>query len=66
MQRLAIVVVTRNSSRYLGRCLEAVGDRRAEIVVVDPASDDGSPELGRRRSPTELHCGAVSAAEGEH
>lgn len=51
MQRLSIVVVTRNSSRYLERCLETVAGRGDEIVVVDNASADGSPELVRRRFP---------------
>jgi len=60
MRRLSIVVVTRNSSRYLERCLETVADRGDEIVVVDNASDDGSPELVRRRFP------AVRVVELDH
>jgi len=51
---------------YLERCLGAVANRGDEIVVVYNTSEDVSQELVRRRFPTELHCGAVSAAEGEH
>jgi len=60
MQRLSIVIVTRNSSRYLERCLETVVDRGDEIVVVDNASDDDSLELVRRRFP------AVRVVELDH
>jgi GT2 family glycosyltransferase len=51
MQNLSVVVVTYNSSRWLERCLESVTGRGHEVVVVDNASTDGSPELVRRRFP---------------
>ena len=48
---VSIVVVTYNSAEYLGRCLAAVGDDGAEVVVVDNASPDGGAELTRRDFP---------------
>ncbi len=45
---LAVVVVNYNAGDFLLRCMEslhtAVGDVRAEIVIVDNASQDGSAE----------------------
>jgi GT2 family glycosyltransferase len=48
---VSIVIVTYNSAEYLGRCLAAIGDDGAEIVVVDNASLDGGTELVRRDFP---------------
>ena len=45
---LAVVVVNHNAGAYLRRCMESLrtggGDARLEVVVVDNASTDGSPE----------------------
>jgi N-acetylglucosaminyl-diphospho-decaprenol L-rhamnosyltransferase len=45
---LAVVVVNHNAGPFLARCMESirsgVGDVRAEIVVVDNASTDGSAD----------------------
>jgi N-acetylglucosaminyl-diphospho-decaprenol L-rhamnosyltransferase len=45
---LAVVVVNHNAGAYLRRCMESLrtgrGDARLEVVVVDNASADGSPE----------------------
>lgn len=53
--RLCVVVVTYNSARHIGRCLEALlretSPLLARVVVADNASDDGTPELVRRRFP---------------
>ena len=53
--KLTIVVVSYNSSAWLPACLESVaaaefrGER--QVLVVDNASRDGSPDLVRRRFP---------------
>ncbi|MCZ7527865.1 MAG: glycosyltransferase family 2 protein [Acidimicrobiia bacterium] len=52
---LSIVIVTYNSRRHIGACLESLGQAlcryRFEIVVVDNASSDGTPDLVRSVSP---------------
>jgi N-acetylglucosaminyl-diphospho-decaprenol L-rhamnosyltransferase len=50
MARVAIVIVTHNSAAEIGGCLDALtGVADAEIVVVDNASSDGTPDLVTRR-----------------
>ena len=44
---LSLVVITRNEAQRLAACLASV-PFAAEIVVVDSASTDGTPELARR------------------
>jgi N-acetylglucosaminyl-diphospho-decaprenol L-rhamnosyltransferase len=52
---LAVVIVNHNAGVYLRRCMESLrasaGDAHLEVVVVDNASRDGSPEavLAERR-----------------
>src|SRR5687767_4596789 len=52
---LAVVVVNYNAGAYLRRCMEslrvAAGDARLEVVVVDNASRDGSPEAAMEERP---------------
>lgn len=52
---LAVVIVTYDSAAEIAACLESVVGRTAphpiEVVVVDNASTDGTPELVRRRFP---------------
>jgi N-acetylglucosaminyl-diphospho-decaprenol L-rhamnosyltransferase len=52
---VAIAVVSTNLRELLGACLESMEGEakqgRAEVWVVDNASDDGSPELVRERFP---------------
>lgn len=46
---LAVIIVSYNSERVIGDCLRSVfdhmGDARADVVVVDAESRDGTPEL---------------------
>jgi rhamnopyranosyl-N-acetylglucosaminyl-diphospho-decaprenol beta-1,3/1,4-galactofuranosyltransferase len=47
-QRVCAVVVTRNRSELLRRCLTAVGDQTRpvdQVLVVDNASEDGTPGM---------------------
>ena len=52
---LSIVIVSWNTHQMLSDCLasvrEGLGDLKAEIWVVDNASDDGSPEMVARDFP---------------
>jgi N-acetylglucosaminyl-diphospho-decaprenol L-rhamnosyltransferase len=52
---VTIVVVSWNTRELLARCLESitaeVESGRAELAVVDNASEDGSPEIVRERFP---------------
>ncbi len=48
---VAVVVVTWNSAGDIERCLDSILDNAAEIVVVDNASEDGTPRLAASRSP---------------
>ena len=52
---LSIVVVTYNSRDYVPECLDSVsraaGNFDHEIIVVDNASQDGTPELVRQQFP---------------
>ena len=55
MPDLAIIIVNHNTRADLDRCLRSLHDNRPtashEIVVVDNASRDGSPDLVRRQWP---------------
>lgn len=55
MVDLGIVIVNWNTREYLQRCLETVfateGEIAYRVVVVDNASDDGSPEMVREHFP---------------
>ncbi len=48
---ISVVIPVRNGGEDLRRCLEAIDaqriDEEVEVVVVDSASEDGSPELAR-------------------
>jgi len=46
---IGIVIVTYNSAREIGACLDAVVSSGAKVVVVDNASTDGTIEEVRRR-----------------
>jgi N-acetylglucosaminyl-diphospho-decaprenol L-rhamnosyltransferase len=52
---LAIIVVSANSARWLGRCLSTVFERAGgatlDVIVVDNASTDGTRELVESRFP---------------
>ena len=51
---VAVVVVTWNSARYIEDCLKSLfdlGEPPREIVVVDNASTDGTPERVREGFP---------------
>jgi len=49
MIRISIVIVTWNGKKYVDECLDSLGayinDPTAEVIVVDNASTDGTPEL---------------------
>jgi N-acetylglucosaminyl-diphospho-decaprenol L-rhamnosyltransferase len=50
--RVAIVVVNHNTRDELERCLESVfATSRHDVIVVDNASNDGSPEMVEERFP---------------
>ena len=51
---VTVAIVTHDAASDLPGCLEAVGrqtHRPLELVVVDCASSDGSPEVARRAAP---------------
>jgi N-acetylglucosaminyl-diphospho-decaprenol L-rhamnosyltransferase len=49
---VSIIVVSYNARDHLERCLAEVADGQHEVIVVDNASTDGSPELVRSRFPS--------------
>jgi len=55
MKLVSIVIVTWNCKKFIAECLESLADYRedprAEIIVVDNASVDGTPELVRESYP---------------
>jgi GT2 family glycosyltransferase len=67
---LTTIVVTHDNADIVGRCLAAVRAAAVrhsqEIVVVDNASSDGTPEVARRAAPdaevVELECNLGFAA----
>jgi N-acetylglucosaminyl-diphospho-decaprenol L-rhamnosyltransferase len=77
---LTISIVTWNSARHISSSLTSVFDKtrdmHAEVIVVDNASTDGTPELVRRHGQARLlvndrnvgfaaaHCQAWQAASG--
>ena len=52
---LSIIIVSWNTKKYLEECLTSLraidGNLSAEIIVVDNASTDGSPEMVRTQFP---------------
>jgi N-acetylglucosaminyl-diphospho-decaprenol L-rhamnosyltransferase len=49
--RVAVVIVSYNVRAHLQRCLDAFAGSPHEVIVVDSASTDGSPELVQSRFP---------------
>ena len=47
MKSIGIVIVTWNSEAHIDECLRAAIDRAEEVIVVDNASSDRTPELVR-------------------
>ena len=59
MARVAIIIVTHNSAAEIGGCLDALaGVADVEIVVVDNASSDGTPDLVRQRGVRLIESGS--------
>jgi N-acetylglucosaminyl-diphospho-decaprenol L-rhamnosyltransferase len=48
---VSVIVVTWNASDHVARCLEAVAYGPGEVIVVDNASTDGTPELVAEQFP---------------
>jgi len=51
---VSVVIVNWNGMKYIGDCLDSILHQtysRIEIIVVDNASSDGSPELIRKKYP---------------
>ncbi len=48
MPRLSAILIVRNEAGQLADCLEGLAGLADEIVVVDDASTDGTPEVARR------------------
>ena len=51
MSEISIIVVSYNAREHLERCLDAIAGSEHEVIVVDNASSDGSPQLVRERFP---------------
>src|SRR5258708_5408390 len=83
MVDLSIIIVSWNIREYLAACLDSIhgnaGDLNIEIIVVDSASSDGTPEMVRSRYasvtllPQIEHVGftrgnniGLAAAQGRH
>ena len=49
MRQVGIVIVTYNSAAEIGECLDAAMATGAEVIVVDNASSDGTPDQVRQR-----------------
>jgi glycosyltransferase involved in cell wall biosynthesis len=47
MNKLSVVLATRNEEENVGRCLESVRDLADEIVVVDEYSTDGTRDIAK-------------------
>ena len=56
---LSVVIIAKNESHNLPRCLQSVQTVADEVIVVDSDSTDGTPELRRitrrTRVPKALH-----------
>lgn len=50
MTSLAVVIITLNEERNIGRCLDSIGDLADEIIVLDAFSTDRTPEICRNHT----------------
>lgn len=48
MARLALVVITLNEEKNIGRCLDSVSGLADELIVVDSGSDDRTTDIARQ------------------
>jgi len=51
MADVSAIVVTHNAAPWIEKCLESLRGTRAEVIVVDNESGDGTPELVREKFP---------------
>lgn len=64
---ISVVIPVRNGGEDLRRCLEAIAQQRTdeevEVVVIDSASEDGSPDLARQLG---ARVEAIAVADFDH
>jgi len=63
---VSIIVPTKNSSRFLGKCLESIKDqtyKNLEIIVVDNNSTDETKEIARRYTDKIYNFGPERSAQ---
>ncbi|MEK9966034.1 MAG: glycosyltransferase family 2 protein [Rhodospirillaceae bacterium] len=62
--RVSVVTVTHHSRAVIESCLAGIG-ATAEVIVIDNASDDGTPDLARHLVPeAEIHENTVGVGYG--
>lgn len=48
MQKLSVVLATRNEAANLERCLNSIKDLASEIIIADEESTDETPQIAKR------------------
>jgi glycosyltransferase involved in cell wall biosynthesis len=49
MPQLAVVILTHNEAKHIGRCLDAISSIADEVFLIDSGSNDGTIEIAQQR-----------------
>jgi len=49
MSQLAVVILTHNEAKHIGRCLAAIASIASEVFLIDSGSTDGTIEIAEQR-----------------
>lgn len=49
MSQLAVVILTHNEAKHIGRCLDAIASIANEVFLIDSGSTDGTIEIAKQR-----------------
>ena len=49
MSQLAVVILTHNEAKHIGRCLDAIASIASEVFLIDSGSTDGTIEIAEQR-----------------
>ena len=63
MYKYSIIIIIKNTKKYLSKCLDSVVNqtfRDFEIIIVDDCSDESSQDIVKQYQSVTFHFGTVS------